>query len=48
MNNYEDFTIDTTNFNITDMETMTNLDNVNGVHWVPIIDAGIKKNSDWT
>ena len=48
MKAYEDFTIDEANFKIEDMKQITNRTDPKGVHWVPIIDAGIKRNSAWT
>ena len=41
MLNYSDFTIDTDRFQIKDLKEIYNRSNSGGVHWVPIIDAGI-------
>lgn len=41
MHELTDFTIDTSRYNATDMNIMLDRSNDEGVHWVPIIDAGI-------
>jgi alpha-glucosidase (family GH31 glycosyl hydrolase) len=41
MNEYEDFTVDSKRFDLSEMRTMMDLQKNDGVHWVPIIDAGI-------
>lgn len=40
MKNYEDFTI-SDDYNVNVMKLVTDLDTFNGVHWIPIIDAGV-------
>lgn len=37
----QDFTIDTSRYNSNTMKEVTDLTTSNGVHWVPILDAGI-------
>lgn len=41
MKDYEDFTIDTKRYDISVMQEITDRNTINGVHWIPIIDAGI-------
>jgi len=41
MIDYYDFTVDPSRYNLEDMQQMMNLNSSNGVHWVPIIDAGV-------
>ncbi|KAL4493952.1 hypothetical protein ABPG72_021969 [Tetrahymena utriculariae] len=41
MYEYQDFTIDTERFNLTQMHAIYNLSNPQGVHWSSIIDVGI-------
>jgi len=41
MIDYYDFTVDPSRYNLEDMQQMMNLNASNGVHWVPIIDAGV-------
>ncbi|KAL4492018.1 hypothetical protein ABPG72_008439 [Tetrahymena utriculariae] len=41
MHELTDFTIDTSRYNITEMNNMLNRNVPKGLHWVPIIDAGI-------
>lgn len=42
---YENFGIDTSRYNVQDMKRVTDISTPLGVHWVPIIDAGIGINS---
>jgi alpha-glucosidase (family GH31 glycosyl hydrolase) len=46
MYKYYDFTIDTERYNISVMNSIYNLSNSLGLHWVPIIDVGIAVDSD--
>jgi hypothetical protein len=41
MQDYIDFTVDTSRFSIPQMQKMMDLKDPSGVHWVPIIDAGV-------
>lgn len=41
MVDYYDFSVDTTRYNLLDMKNMMNRETSEGVHWVPIIDAGV-------
>lgn len=43
---YQDFTIDVERFNITEMSQIFDTSNDEGLHYIPIIDAGIALNSD--
>lgn len=42
MQAYEDFTINTTAYDTNQMKEITDLNTTYGVHWIPIVDAGIK------
>jgi alpha-glucosidase len=43
---YNDFTIDTERYKPSEINTFSNLQDKEGVHWVPIIDVGIAVDSE--
>ena len=45
MYKYENFGIDSQRFNVEDMKRVTDITTNLGVHWIPILDAGIGINS---
>jgi len=44
MTHYWDFTLDEERYNMDDMKKFFNTSEENGVHWIPIVDAGIALN----